>query len=189
MSWNQPPPPQYPPMPPMPPSRPGWTRRRVIIPSAVGLFFLGVIVGSAGSSDTTTTTGSAKPTAAATTKPTPTATATTEATTEPAPTGTKSSTTKPATAKPTAVPADAKPAEADTAKVPNFVGMVLQTAQDTAQEEGFFFLASHDSLGASRMQVLDRNWKVCSQNVAAGKTVSVDTKLDFGTVKLSESCP
>ena len=185
MSWNQPP--SYPP--PMPSSQPGWTRMRVIVPSAIGLFFLGVIVGSAGSSDTTEISGTAKPTVAATAKPTPTATATTDAAVEPAPAATKAPTTKPTPTKPTVAPADAKPANPETAKVPNFVGMVLQTAQDTAQAEGFFFLASHDSLGASRMQVLDRNWKVCSQNVAPGKTVSVDTKLDFGTVKLDESCP
>lgn len=78
--------------------------------------------------------------------------------------------------------AEAKP-------VPNFVGMGLQSAQDTAQAAGFYALASHDSLGRDRMQALDRNWKVCFQNVTAGKTVSTDTKLDFGTVKIEETCP
>lgn len=73
--------------------------------------------------------------------------------------------------------------------VPNFVGMGLQSAQDTAQAEGFFVLTSHDSAGRGRAQAFDRNWKVCSQNMAAGKTVPVDTKLDFGTVKLEEDCP
>jgi len=49
-------------------------------------------------------------------------------------------------------------------------------------------LTSHDALGTDRMQVLDRNWKVCSQTPAAGAH-STDTTIDFGTVKLEESCP
>ncbi|MEW2174172.1 hypothetical protein AB0935_30265 [Streptomyces sp. NPDC007027] len=73
--------------------------------------------------------------------------------------------------------------------VPNFVGMGLQSAQDAAQAEGFYSLRSHDSAGRDRMQAFDRNWKVCSQNVKAGKTVGTDTTLDFGAVKLEETCP
>ena len=73
--------------------------------------------------------------------------------------------------------------------VPNFVGMGLQSAQDTAQDAGFYSLDSHDSLGRARMQILDRDWKVCSQNVKAGSSTSTDTRLDFGTVKLEETCP
>ncbi|MFC9481247.1 hypothetical protein [Streptomyces griseus] len=73
--------------------------------------------------------------------------------------------------------------------VPNFVGMGLQSAQDAAQTEGFFALTSHDSAGRGRAQVFDRNWKVCSQNMASGKSVPVDTTLDFGAVKLEEDCP
>ncbi|MGW3917241.1 hypothetical protein ACWEBX_38015 [Streptomyces sp. NPDC005070] len=80
-----------------------------------------------------------------------------------------------------------KPAERK--QVPNFVGMGLQSAQDAAQEQGFFSLKSHDSLGRDRMQAFDRNWKVCSQNYKPGKTLPVDTTLDFGSVKLEETCP
>lgn len=79
--------------------------------------------------------------------------------------------------------------KAETKAVPSFIGMGLQSAQDSAQSAGFYSLASHDSLGRDRMQAFDRNWKVCTQNVAAGKTVPVDTKLDFGAVKLDETCP
>ncbi len=87
------------------------------------------------------------------------------------------------------VPAkDGKPAE-EKATVPDFAGMGLQSAQDKAQEQGFYSLKSHDALGRDRMQVFDRNWKVCSQNVAAGKPVPTDTTLDFGAVKLEEDCP
>ncbi|WP_333742714.1 hypothetical protein [Streptomyces ardesiacus] len=75
------------------------------------------------------------------------------------------------------------------ATVPNFVGMGLQSAQDKAQELGFYGLDSHDALGRDRMQAFDRNWKVCSQNVAANTNTSTDTRLDFGAVKLEEDCP
>lgn len=73
--------------------------------------------------------------------------------------------------------------------VPNFVGMGLQSAQDTAQKHGFYSLDSHDALGRARMQILDRDWKVCSQNIKAGTNATTDTKLDFGAVKLTETCP
>lgn len=85
--------------------------------------------------------------------------------------------------------ADAPPAKAKTVAVPNLVGKGLQTAQDTAQAAGFYTLTSHDSLGLDRMQILDRDWKVCSQTPAAGSTVDVTTKLDLGAVKLAEACP
>ena len=76
-----------------------------------------------------------------------------------------------------------------TKTVPHFVGMGLQSAQNTAQKQGFYSLKSHDSLGRNRHQILDRDWKVCSQNVKAGTTMSTDTQLDFGAVKLDETCP
>ncbi|MFG2631391.1 hypothetical protein [Streptomyces sp. NPDC048473] len=94
-----------------------------------------------------------------------------------------------ATASDTALPEkdDNKPVERAT--VANFVGMGLQSAQDKAQADGFYLLTSHDSAGRDRMQAFDRNWKVCSQNQTPGKNIPVDTKLDFGAVKLEESCP
>jgi hypothetical protein len=73
--------------------------------------------------------------------------------------------------------------------VPNFVGMGLQSAQDKAQEVGFYSLKSHDSSGRARMQILDRDWKVCSQNIKAGSQAATNTELDFGAVKLDETCP
>ncbi|MEU6310942.1 hypothetical protein [Streptomyces sp. NPDC047014] len=83
----------------------------------------------------------------------------------------------------------AAPPAAPPATVPLAVGQVLQAAQDQAQAAGFFYLGSTDALGKSRMQVLDRNWKVCSQTPAAGSRATTDTKLVFHTVKLEESCP
>ncbi|MEU2448742.1 hypothetical protein ABZ605_01570 [Streptomyces sp. NPDC012765] len=76
-----------------------------------------------------------------------------------------------------------------TAAVPDFVGQVLQDAQDGAQAAGFYLLSSHDALGKNRNQVLDRNWKVCTQTPRGGTTTGTDTKIDFGTVKNEESCP
>ncbi|MFD3937241.1 hypothetical protein ACFWSF_15460 [Streptomyces sp. NPDC058611] len=103
------------------------------------------------------------------------------------PTPTPAAPTAQRTTPPPAAPAP-PPAPA-TAAVPNFVGMVLQSAQDGAQAAGFFLMTSHDALGKNRLQVLDRNWRVCTQTPAAGTKTGTDTKLDFGTVKLEERCP
>jgi len=74
--------------------------------------------------------------------------------------------------------------------MPDTTGIVLQDAQDQLQTLGVFYSTSHDELGV-RHQVLDRDWQVCSQNVAAGQQVTGDAEgqIDFGVVKLSESCP
>ncbi|GAA3970534.1 hypothetical protein GCM10022384_22080 [Streptomyces marokkonensis] len=74
------------------------------------------------------------------------------------------------------------------ATLPDMAGKGLQSAQDEAQAAGFYHLTSHDALGRGRNQVLDRNWKVCSQSPAPG-THATDAKVAFGTVKLEESCP
>ncbi|MEU0098291.1 hypothetical protein [Streptomyces sp. NPDC006267] len=160
---------------PSKPDGPKWAKKRVVIPAGAGLFVIGIMFGAAGS-------GGAENTAS----------------TKPAPTVTKTVTAQPA--EPAKDKADDKPAKAEKAqeptkatgekgKVPDFVGMGLQFAQDAAQEKGFYSLRSHDSTGRDRFQALDRNWKVCSQNVKAGKTASTDTTLDFGAVKLEEDCP
>lgn len=75
-----------------------------------------------------------------------------------------------------------------TATLPNMVGKGLQSAQDEAQAAGFYHLTSHDALGRGRNQILDQGWKVCAQTPAPG-THATDTKVDFSTVKLEESCP
>lgn len=88
----------------------------------------------------------------------------------------------------TPAPSASTPA-AKTATLPGFVGKGLQSAQDEAQAAGFARLKSHDALGRDRLQALDRNWKVCSQTPAAGANVDTSTTVDFGAVKLEESCP
>jgi hypothetical protein len=76
--------------------------------------------------------------------------------------------------------------------MPNLVGLNLQNAQDQIQSltnYGIAVTTSHDATGAGRHQVFDRNWKVCSQNIAPGSMVDRHTRIDFGAVKLGERCP
>lgn len=74
--------------------------------------------------------------------------------------------------------------------MPSFVGMDLQSAQDAVQTHGIFFSKSHDLLG-SRHQILDSDWLVCTQNIAAGQQVTseIEAQIDFGVVKRAENCP
>lgn len=79
-------------------------------------------------------------------------------------------------------------ATAEPADLPSFAGMGLQAAQDKAQSLGFYRLDSHDAQGRGRDQVWDRDWKVCFQRPAPGRRLITAT-VDFGAVKLEESCP
>ena len=75
--------------------------------------------------------------------------------------------------------------------MPDLVGVGLQEAQDRIQEltgYGILITTSHDATGAGRLQVADRNWKVCSQSVPPGATITPSTRIDFGVVRLDESC-
>ncbi|PBC94883.1 membrane protein [Streptomyces sp. OV198] len=90
MSHNQPPMPEQPgwgPVPPQPPTtaRPRWARKRVAIPAAIVLLFVGVGIGSSGSDQKAT----------ASDKPTPQVTVTKTAEAKPAPTVTVTKTAKP----------------------------------------------------------------------------------------------
>ncbi|CRK58506.1 hypothetical protein [Alloactinosynnema sp. L-07] len=76
--------------------------------------------------------------------------------------------------------------------MPDLVGAVLQDAQDKIQaltDRQLLYTGSHDATGKKRNQVVDSNWKVCTQNVSAGTPIAADTKIDFGAVKVTESCP
>ena len=79
-------------------------------------------------------------------------------------------------------------AEAEVRKctVPNVVGMVHQTAQDTMQTAGFYFLAEEDSTGQGRALVLDRNWETTAQSVAAGEEIDCTTKITLSAKKIGE---
>ncbi|MEU8889361.1 hypothetical protein [Streptomyces sp. NPDC048442] len=106
----------------------------------------------------------------------------------PGPPTVTSTPSSPSTPKAPGKGADAPAAAKGPAALPDFVGQGLQAAQDGAQAAGFYALKSHDALGRGRKQVLDRNWKVCSQTPGPG-THALSTAVDFGTVKLEESCP
>lgn len=177
MSYNQPPPAQPPfvgPAAGQPGGRPAWARKRIVIPAALLVFFVGVGIGSSGNSD------QEKAGAGGRAEPQPTVTVTKTAAVN---------TTKDEDGKQTSDNKSVTDEDNKKAIVPNFVGMGLQSAQDKAQEVGFYGLTSHDALGRDRMQAFDRNWKVCSQNVKAGASKSTETTLDFGAVKLAEVCP
>lgn len=76
---------------------------------------------------------------------------------------------------------------AETAELPDLTGQDLQAAQDAAQEAGFYALDDQDASGQDRLQVMDRNWTVCSQEPEAG-THPTDTLVTLYAVKDSESC-
>ncbi|MET8824774.1 hypothetical protein ABZX40_17890 [Streptomyces sp. NPDC004610] len=77
--------------------------------------------------------------------------------------------------------------EEETATLPDLTGQDLQAAQDAAQEAGFYILTSSDATGQERMQVMDRNWIVCSQTPEPGEH-DITTTVNFDTVKDGESC-
>jgi hypothetical protein len=75
--------------------------------------------------------------------------------------------------------------------MPDLVGSNLQVAQDEIQRltgGAIFLTTSHDATGAGRNQVLDRNWKVCSQSVPPGSMITAGSRIDFGAVMLDERC-
>lgn len=100
--WGRPPQPFQPPQPfpPSPSSRPGWTRKRVLLPCAALLFFIGIGIGAADDGTKSGQTVSEKPgpsvtvttTATTTAEPVPAKTVT--APPEPVPTVTKTKTVR-----------------------------------------------------------------------------------------------
>lgn len=94
-------------------------------------------------------------------------------------------------AMPPTSPANTETVAATSFTMPNEVGKVLQDAQDDIQAisgNPLFFTRSTDATGAGRHQILDRDWKICAQNVPAGTSVGADADIVFSVVKLSESC-
>ncbi|MCO1579454.1 PASTA domain-containing protein [Crossiella sp. SN42] len=78
---------------------------------------------------------------------------------------------------PTANPSPTSETRGKTVKVPNVVGMVHQQAQDTMQAAGLRNLAEEDATGKGRLLLNDRNWKVVSQEPAAGTVVELDRRI------------
>ncbi|MFC6153085.1 hypothetical protein [Nocardioides yefusunii] len=77
--------------------------------------------------------------------------------------------------------------------MPNTLGVDLQSAQEAVKDllgvPVWPLLRSHDVLEGWRLQVLDAHWKVCGQEPAPGETFTEETIVDFGVVKLAETCP
>lgn len=70
-------------------------------------------------------------------------------------------------------------------------GTILQAAQDGIQQltgNPFFVTFSDDASGQGRMQLVDSNWMVCSQEPAAGTPFTEETKITFYAVKIGEPC-
>ena len=82
---------------------------------------------------------------------------------------------------------------ADSWTMPDLRGKDLQSAQDAIQaltSDGIWYTSSHDATGQGRHQWLDRDWQVCTQSVAPGRTITSNSKIDFGVVRVqTESCP
>lgn len=96
-------------------------------------------------------------------------------------------TTRPARAT-TATPSPTPSPTRTLPTLPDFTGAVLQSAQDQAQALGFHDLASRDLTGQGRHQVLDADWRVCSQNPGPVRADPSTTTVTFGVVKDGESC-
>ncbi len=81
---------------------------------------------------------------------------------------------------------------ADQWTMPDLIGTDLQGAQDAIQSLthlAVWYMDSTDLTGRDRMQVSDRHWVVCSSTPAPGTTFSTDTEIDFGVVRIEETCP
>ena len=87
----------------------------------------------------------------------------------------------------------ASPAAAEPSwTMPDLIGSDLQGAQDAIQSvsNGEVWLStSSDLTGKGRAQIVDRNWTVCSSTPAPGATFTVNTEIDFGVVRDTETCP
>lgn len=70
--------------------------------------------------------------------------------------------------------------------VPDLVCMDLQSAQDALQAAGFYYLTSEDAGGQGRKQLVDRNWVVVGQSVAAGQSPAKTDEIRLSAVKIGE---
>ncbi len=73
--------------------------------------------------------------------------------------------------------------------MPDLVGMNLQEAQDALQALGSYVLDQEDASGEGRVQLLDSNWRVCSQNPVPETEMPIEATVLLAAVKLDEACP
>jgi beta-lactam-binding protein with PASTA domain len=118
------------------------------------------------------------------------ATANTVSSTTSAPTTQAQTTAAPTTVAPTTVPpitvVITSPPATSPPTMPDVVGLNLQEAQDRIQGGGVFYSRSVDCTGAGRMQVVDRNWVVVTQDPAPGVAISEGSAV-LGVVKYGET--
>ena len=109
-------------------------------------------------------------------------------------------TERPATAAPAPAPAlppstsgVAVAPSAQSWTMPDLTGSNLQDAQDAIQKltgNEVFYTGSTDLTGQARNQMLDANWQVCNSTPPPGATITKDTMIDFGVVRIDvEDCP
>ncbi|GEK20375.1 hypothetical protein [Cellulomonas xylanilytica] len=85
--------------------------------------------------------------------------------------------------------ASATPGSVETFTMPELVGVNLQRGQDILREAGASLLDHTDASGLERDQVNDSNWRICTQDPAAGVLVPVETRVTLAAVKVEEICP
>jgi hypothetical protein len=73
--------------------------------------------------------------------------------------------------------------------MPDVVGMNLQDAQDALQDLGSYLMNQEDATDQGRLQIIDDNWVVCSQEPAAGTQYSKLDVVTLWSVKNGEDCP
>jgi beta-lactam-binding protein with PASTA domain len=73
--------------------------------------------------------------------------------------------------------------------MPPLVGRNLQVAQDRLQASGSYLVDQQDATGLGRLQLLDSNWTVCSQQPKPGAKVKVEDMVTLAALKIGESCP
>lgn len=88
-----------------------------------------------------------------------------------------------------APPAEAPTAAPETFAMPDVVGINLQEAQDSLQSLGSYFMDQEDASGEGRVQLVDSNWTVCTQEPAPGTEVPIEATVMLAAVKDDESCP
>lgn len=172
---------------PPPPAPKKWYQRKaIVIPCSIvaGLFLIGAVGAAFGA-------GEKKEPAAAPAAAAPTVTVTAPATKQAA-APVQKTTSKAAPTPADELDDDTADSSAESWTMPDETGKTLQAAQDDIQDvtsDGIFFTRSNDALGTGRMQVLDRGWQVCSQNIDAGKKITSDTDIVFDVVRVTEDCP
>lgn len=83
--------------------------------------------------------------------------------------------------------AAADPNSTETAELPDVVGIDMDSAQDLLKVFGFNYVVDEDQTGQDRLQILDNEWKVCTQDPAPG-TERVEVLVTLTAVKMGETC-